>query len=77
MKCFLERITELTEKINLENKKCYLLKILTYIITTLSRNLLKYTMNVSQLKRLNSNPKILSSGLLKAYLNQLKERITL
>ena len=25
MKCFLKRITEITEKINLENKKCYLL----------------------------------------------------
>ena len=25
MKCFLERITEITEKINLVNKKCYLL----------------------------------------------------
>ena len=25
MKCFLERISEINEKINLENKKCYLL----------------------------------------------------
>ena len=36
---------------------------------------MKYTTTASQLKRLNSNPKILSHGLLKVYLNQLQEII--